>query len=189
MQNISKESLEILETMPLTEDDKKRFSPRGSLAVQLEQSIGQSLFVSGYKTKKFGDTELTQLKIAEEKSAVVKANLTVAYDLQNIFLTSEKAETSPKSLQDLGVGNDGKEALAPLAYFTVDEIVATGTFPFKYSVACQTLGIGFGEDIDDYKALSKLYNSNPDMQKMRTDAEKDISWLEIRKVYITPITA
>lgn len=188
MQNISKESLEILETMPLTEDDKKRFSPRGSLAVQLEHSIGESLFVSGYKTKKFADTELTQLKIAEEKSAVVKANLTIAYDLQNVFLTSEKDAENPKSLQDLGVGNDGKDALAPLAYFTVDDIVATGTFPFKYSVACQQLGIGFGEDIEDWKKLSSLYNSSPDMQKARTDAEKDISWLEIRKIYITPIT-
>jgi hypothetical protein len=188
MSNISKDSLEILATMPLTEDDKKRFSPRGSLAIQLADSIGKALFVSGYNTKKFAGTELTRLEIAEESTSVLKANLTIAYDLQNVYLTSGKGEEHPQSLQELGIGNEGRDALAHLANFTVDEIVETGTFPFKYSKACQSLGIGFGEDIADYKALSKLYNSSPDMQVARDDADKDISWLEIRKIYITPIT-
>ena len=184
--NVLKAAREILSSLSLTDDDVKRFSPRGSLASQLATSIGKIMCIIGITTKSFGDTELTVLQLAQEQDASVRADLTIAYDLQNMYLSSDK-ETS---LHELGIGNEGSQALDLVAAFQVDDITETGTFPFKFSRAAQDLDISIGADSSDidWKKLRTKYNESADMKAMRTDAERDISWLEIKHIYITPIS-
>lgn len=179
-----KEAKAILMKLPLTVDDKKKFSPRGSLATQLLDSVSKVLTTVGYDFKTFGETKLLYLKIANDETSKIVANLTVAYDLHNLFLSSDK-ETS---LHQMGVGNDGEKGLVHLASFTVDAIVPQGIYPMKFSRASEVLKISVDDDNKDipWGELRKLYNSEPAMQKARLDME-DIAWKEIKHIHITPI--
>lgn len=185
MSNLTETARKMLADLSLTEDDKKRFSPRGSLASQLEKSIGKVMLVIGTRTKELkSGAELTVLQLAQEELQSERADLTPAYDMQNIFLTSDK-ETS---LYELGVGNEGRNALSQLAVFQVDEITNTGKFPFKFSRAAQELDIDIDEPEIDWAKLRAKYNKDEKFQVARDDADRDISWLEIRHIFISPVT-
>ncbi len=185
MSDLTNIARKMLAELSLTDDDKKRFSPRGSLASQLTDSIGKVVLVIGTTTKELkSGSELTVLQLAQEQDQSQRADLTPAYDLQNIYLSTDK-ETS---LLDMGVGNEGRNALAQVAVFQVDSIVPTGKFPFKFSKGAQELGIAIDADDIDWVALRAKYNSDAKFTVARDDADRDISWLEIQHIFISPVT-
>jgi len=185
MSDLKETARKMLADLSLTEDDKKRFSPRGSLASQLEKSIGEVMLVIGTTTKETKNgAELTVLQLAQSKVQSERADLTPAYDMQNIFLSSDK----DTSLYDIGVGNEGRNALSQLAVFQVDDITDTGKFPFKFSRAAQELDIEIDATDIDWVKLRAKYNKDEKFQVARDDADRDISWLEIRHIFISPVT-
>jgi hypothetical protein len=190
MTTISDKAGTLLKTIQLTSDDIKRFDPRGSFGSQLEKCVGEAVILVDVDTvtrnSNSGEVELTVLKYAQETNERHRANCTIAYDLQNIFLSQDPTT----SLLQIGTGNQGEDALKHLAYFTVDKVISTGIWPMKYSKAAEMLGYQLGKtDMEraDWDALRKKYDSSDAMKGPREDATGDISWLEIKHVLISPM--
>jgi hypothetical protein len=185
---ISEKANELLKSISLTSDDEKRFEPRGSFAMQVEDSIGESMCLVDTNIRdvngKNGKLQFTVLNLAQESNEKRRANCTVAYDFQNVFLTSDP-ETS---LHKLGEGNQGELALQHMGYFVVDKVVPTGIYPMKYSKAAQAVGLPLGKELTDadWVMLRAKYKSSDEMKAMREDNTGDISWLEIKHVFISP---
>lgn len=188
MSVISDRADELLKSITLTSDDVKRFEPRGSFAMQVMDSIGETMCLTDTDLRKVngknGELEFTMLKFTQESNEKHRANCTVAYDFQNIFLSSDPEV----SLHKLGEGNQGEDALQHVAHFVVDKVTPTGIYPMKYSKAAQAVGLPLGKDLTDgdWTMLRAKYKVSEDMKTARTDNTDDISWLEIKHVFISP---
>jgi len=182
------ESKKALLQLNLTTDDTKSFEKRGNLATQFADSIDKIVQFMKSDTKDVGNRKLTYLSYREVDNPANTANLTLAYDTQNIFLSSDET----RSLKDLGIGNEGREALVHLVKFKIDKIVPTGHFGYKFSKACEALEITM-EDYDEdrenlpWNAIRAKYNSSDDMKTLRSDAKAGDEWNEIKHIFITPV--
>lgn len=184
---ISERAHELAKSIQLTDDDAKRFEPRGSFAQQVKDSIGKTIEMIGHDTKTIternGQAVLTVLKFSELENGL-KSKLTMAYDFLNIFLTKD----TKKSLKQIGIESTPEDALLLMAKFTVNKIVPTGIYPMKWSLASMECGFPIGHTyVDaDWATLRAKYKDDA-FKTARTDNADDISWLEIQHVHISPL--
>lgn len=185
MSKISERAFELAKSIVLTKDDAKRFEPRGSFAQQVKDSIGKTIELVGHDTKtiteRYGDARLTVLKFSELEGGT-KSKLTIAYDFQNIFIDAKK------TLKQYGIDTTPEKAVERLGKFTINEIIPTGIYPMKWSLAAQELGFPIGKTYadEDWSQLRAKYKDDA-FKVARTDNADDISWLEIQHVHVSTL--
>jgi hypothetical protein len=182
-----KDAVQALTSLNLTKDDKRSLEQKGTFATQVAGIIGKSVQFVKAEKREYGSRKLTVLRFASAEND--SCHFSIAYDMQNIFFDDQP----DKSLKSLGEGNEGAEVFPKLAKFQIVKVVPTKTWGLKYSKASQELGISLSDfdekDVEDipWKKIRGKWLSDPKFKEMRTDAERDISWLEIQHVFIKPL--
>ena len=194
MSTLKDTAKELSTTLKLTTDDSKAFELHGDFGIMCERAIEkigekQTFYLTKHSvrpiTARKKTMQATDLFFVAEEDPKVQLRCTILFDLQNIFLSSDKY----LSLKELGQGTDGKDILASLAMFTVDAVTRTGRYPMKYSLASERLGFSIEHKYsdDEMAQLRTKYRESDELKAGRTDASRDISWLEIKHTIITPL--
>lgn len=185
--NIREKAQQMAAAIELTADDSKTFEIRGSFGSQCRPALDKVMVLTEHDTREIetrkGKLHFTDLHFVVEDDETLRARCTIGFDFQNIFL---KDDTST-SLQKLGEGTNGQDVLKLMANFRVVEVVDTGLYPMKYSLAAQQCGFPIGHtysDMDMAKLRAKYRADGNANKSARTDNTDDITWLQIKHVII-----
>jgi len=189
--NNKENAIKAMQGVTLTTDELKSIEGAGTLGTQLERLVGKSLFFSEVgEPRKWGEKDITVLTFEVEDDTISKTvSVAPMFDLGAFYLknTYEVTEELNVSLRYLAKTTSISEVLENLAAFSIEDVVATNTFPLKSSIAAQELGIARDAPKDDinWDALKELYKSDPAKKLARTDGG-NLSWLEIKHIIISP---
>jgi len=185
---IQEKARETLKAIELTSDDSKTFESKASFGQQLAGSVGKTMLLSESDQRQVngrtGKLLFTTLKFIQEDDETVTAKCTMAFDFQNIFLSSDPVT----SLQRLGQTKGGKTVLENLVQFTVDKVTPTGQYPMRFSLAAQECGLAIDHtyvDADWDKVRAKYRAEDGKYKVARTDAIRDISRFEVQHIFVS----